>query len=179
QEPAEDEMEKARRLWIRCFQGRGSSSRKSGWRFQPSQFGKSRWNTHHPVLAARVHGLVDIAFRLRLVQIEKADFGDCIGRWDRPSTLFYVDPPYTNEHRETSKNLYRHEMDDAHHVFLADQLRNIKGMAVVSGYPGLNDNLYEGWKRVERVAYGERQKRVLECLWISPPAEAAFTESAV
>lgn len=165
------EMEQARRLWVRCYQGRGSSSRKSGWRFQPSQMGKSRWNTHHPILAARVHGLVDVAFRLRLVQIEQTDWQDCIARWDKPGTLFYVDPPYPQEHRQHTRNLYAHEMDNAHHHLLAEQLHALQGMVIVSGYPGLYDCLFAGWRRVERIAYGERQKQVLECLWISPRAD--------
>ena len=165
--PAAADLEKARRLWIKCYQGRGSTSRKSGWRFQPTNvWGKSRWRQHPPLMAARIHGLVDIAFRLRFVQIESADFSECIDRWDRPGTLFYVDPPY-HDGREYSKNLYAHEMTELQHVIMAEQLHNIAGMAVVSGYPGLYDELYSDWCRVDRQASGERQKTTTECLWIS------------
>ena len=165
------ELEKARRLWVKCYQGRGSTSRKSGWRFQPTNIyqGTSRWRQNHPVAAARIHGLVDIAFRLRFVQIERADYADCIARWDKPGTLFYVDPPYADG-REHSKNLYHHEMTELQHIIMATQLHNIVGMAVVSGYHGLYDELYADWISVERQASGERQKITTERLWISPRA---------
>ena len=32
--------------------------------------------------------------RLQDVVIENLDWMDCIGRYDRPGTLFYLDPPY-------------------------------------------------------------------------------------
>jgi len=176
--PAAIEIERARRLWVRCYQGRGSSSRKSGWRFQPTQFGKSRWNTHHPILASRIHGLVDIAVRLRLVQLEQADWATCVERWDRPGTLFYLDPPYPMEHRENSRNLYRHEMSDVDHRLLSDRLHAIQGMAVVSGYHGMYDELFSDWLQVERKSYGEMQKQTVECLWINPAAQAATKQQS-
>ena len=177
--PAAIELEQARRLWVRCYQGRGSSSRKSGWRFQPTQeFRGVRWNTNIPRLAARVHGLVDIAARLRFVQIERADWADAIARWDTPRLLFYIDPPYADG-REHSRNLYAHEMSDLDHARLAGVLHSIKGMAVVSGLHGLYDDLYAGWQTFEKAAFGEMQKPMTEVLWLNPAAIAASGREAV
>jgi len=165
----EDDMERARRLWVRCYQGRGSSSRKSGWRFQPTNVFPSgqTWRQDHAKAARRIHGLVDIAARLQNVQIDNCDVLECIGRWDRPGTLFYLDPPYADG-REHSPKLYAHEMDTAAHEALAEALHGVRGMAVVSGYPGLYDQLYQGWERLERGTSGERQKPTIEVLWLNP-----------
>jgi site-specific DNA-adenine methylase len=74
--PAAD-LERARRLWARCYQGRGSSARKSGWRFQmTNQHMRSKFHVHHARAAQRIHGLVDIAVRLTNVQIERATVGE-------------------------------------------------------------------------------------------------------
>jgi len=52
---------------------------------------------------------------------------------DTPDTLFFVDPPYVPSTR--SKSGYRHEMSEADHVALLDQLRSVRGMVVLAGYP--------------------------------------------
>jgi DNA adenine methylase len=149
--PAAD-LERARRLWARCYQGRGSSARKSGWRFQmTNQHMRSKFHVHHARAAQRIHGLVDIAVRLTNVQIESAD------------------------DRENSKRLYSNEMSAADHARLAGLLRGIQGMAVVSGAPGLYDRLLDGWRRIERATVGEAHKARTEVLWLNPAAERALT----
>ena len=168
------DLERARRLWLRCYQGRGSSSRNSGWRFQPTNvFSNGQtWHVHHARAARRIHGLVDIAVRLHDVQIEHDTAETVIARWDRPGTLFYIDPPYADGR---DPNLYTHEMGSADHERLALVLRGIRGMAVVSGAPGLYDRLLEGWRRIENAARGESQKARIECLWLNPAADRALS----
>jgi hypothetical protein len=82
-----------------------------------------------------------IVERLRGVIIEQRPAADLLARYDRPDTLFYVDPPYLFSTRSTKRvgndlcHGYRHELDDAGHEALLDQLAAMRGMVVLSGYP--------------------------------------------
>lgn len=67
--------------------------------------------------------------RLERVQLECAPYEEVLRRFDRPTTLFYLDPPYYG------RKLYRHNLDEADFATLADQLGKLKGTFVVS----LND----------------------------------------
>jgi len=67
--------------------------------------------------------------RLLRVQVERAPFGEVIQRFDRPATLFYLDPPYYG------KKLYRHNLGEADFKQLAEQLSKIRGNFILS----LND----------------------------------------
>ena len=74
-----------------------------------------------------------VAARLRRVHIENLDAIECIRRYDSPSTLFYLDPPYLPELRSKwRKTAYRHEATPADHAQLATVLQQIAGMAIVS-----------------------------------------------
>lgn len=68
--------------------------------------------------------------RLAATFIERLDWKACIDRYDRPHTLFYLDPPYW----ETEG--YGVPFDYAEYVEMAAQLRRLKGKAIVS----LNDH---------------------------------------
>jgi DNA adenine methylase len=67
--------------------------------------------------------------RLARVQIECAPYGEVLRRFDRPTTLFYLDPPYWG------RSLYRHNFKEADFRELADRLKKIRGKFVLS----LND----------------------------------------
>jgi DNA adenine methylase len=67
--------------------------------------------------------------RLARVQLECAPYEEVIKRFDRPTTLFYLDPPYWG------RNLYRHNFREADFGELADRLKKIRGKFVLS----LND----------------------------------------
>lgn len=69
--------------------------------------------------------------RLAGVVIECLPYGDFIGRYDRPATLFYLDPPYWGTEDYYGKDLF----ERADYVRLADQLATIKGRFILS----LND----------------------------------------
>jgi DNA adenine methylase len=89
--------------------------------------------------------------RLMRVQIDCIDALECIRYWDNPDAVFYVDPPYVPDTR-TSREVYTHEPDAAHHEELVEVLLSVQGAAVLSGY---RSELYEpleaaGWERRER-----------------------------
>jgi DNA adenine methylase len=67
--------------------------------------------------------------RLARVQIENLPYQDILRRYDRPGTLFYLDPPYFG------LKLYRYNFSDSDFTELAACLKNLTGKFVLS----LND----------------------------------------
>ncbi len=86
---------------------------------QPTSF-----NTEHlPELIENAHK------RLARVQLECAPYEEIVQRFDRPTTLFYLDPPYFG------RKQYRHNFGEADFEKLAGQLKKIRGKFILS----LND----------------------------------------
>ena len=67
--------------------------------------------------------------RLERVQLECAPYEEVMRRFDRPTTLFYLDPPYFG------RKLYRHNFGEADFEKLAGQLKKTRGRFILS----LND----------------------------------------
>ena len=167
----DDPIEKARRFYIRCWMsyGSGVGKQSTGWRYQIGTGDNSRasaigsWNdTHH---------LWAVAERLKQVQIEHDDAFKVIRRFDSHETLFYLDPPYvhsTRYHSSDNKG-YSHEMEDDAHRRLAEMVKALDGMVIISGYPSaLYDELFVGWTCISRESMDVNGKAQTECLWLSP-----------
>jgi len=133
--------------------------------------------------------LPEIHARLRRVQIENQDWRVILERYDTPETLFYCDPPYPANTRRFGK--YACEMTETDHRDLVAALLRLRGRAVLSGYPtALYAPLEEaGWQRIawQTVCYvagrtrqtgmlgsgaALRKQPRLECVWVSPEAQA-------
>ena len=71
--------------------------------------------------------LADIHERLAGVWIECLDWRAFIARWDRPTTLFFCDPPYWG-----TENAYRAAFPPADHEALAATLTGIKGRFILT-----------------------------------------------
>jgi DNA adenine methylase len=170
-EPHPDPLEQARRTYVTSWQlfGGGQGKWHTGWR---RQLAGSANNTTVTWTKNTLH-LVQIANRLRNIHIECLPAADCITTYDSPDTLFYCDPPYpANTRSKWRKQAYRHELEDADHAALAEQLKQIKGMAIVSSYPSdLYTELYAGWTMPTTTARTERGHTATECLFVSPNAE--------
>lgn len=179
-EPAEEPVERARRTIIRAFMGFGSASFNSahatGFRVYVGTNRQRRphqdWTSYPPQIAA-------FASRLQGVIIESRPALDVILRHQTDETLFYVDPPYPHSTRGAVSGVrqkYRHEMTEPDHVALADVLRSIKGMVVVSGYAcELYDlDLYAGWERHEKQTMADGANPRTEVLWLNPAASNAL-----
>lgn len=170
----DDEVEQARRLFIRCWQGRGSANEDSGWRFQIQWHG---WRMNVAKYFRDQGHLGLVAARLSEVQIEHGDYIQILERFDSPTTLFYLDPPYVLETRNNSPRLYKKEWLDHDHAQLADAIHTLKGMVILSGYPSaMYDRFYGDWKTELRIGNAEAQKQKIECLWISPNAVAGHQQ---
>ncbi|MFF4607948.1 DNA adenine methylase [Streptomyces sp. NPDC001339] len=139
-----DDLERARRVWVRLTQGRSARLDKTGWRFQ-IKAGSSPM----PVYLDGYRGrLAAAAARLAAVTLECRPALDVIEAYGaNPDALLYVDPPYLDETR--NGHGYRVEMpdEDAHRA-LAAALRRCRAPVMLSGYDSpLYAELYEGWHR--------------------------------
>lgn len=121
-----------------------------------------------------------ISERLAGVEMECYDWRRILDIYDRPTTFFYIDPPYKPSTRKSGK--YRRELTEEDHVELIKLLREIQGKVMLSGYPSeLYDSL--GWRcttfEVTCAAAGrtrasglqgagacKEQKRT-ECVWMN------------
>lgn len=176
-QPAVDDLERARRLYVRCWQshGGGRTQWRTGWRYQvTNKRGKSQmvdWN--------QIDHLEAIVGRLKMVQLEHDQALNVIERHDRPSTLFYLDPPYVSSTRSErwGEKAYTCEMTDDDHVQLGAALNSIQGMAIISGKQcELYTEMFKDWKRLQRTVQTDFNSQSIECLWISPNALARINQ---
>ena len=66
--------------------------------------------------------------RLSGVVIECLPYAEFITRYDKPGTLFYLDPPYWGCEKDYGKNIFSHDDFEA----LAIQMKAIKGQFILS-----------------------------------------------
>lgn len=159
-----DSLEQARRTVVRAFLGFGSNAhaRPTGFRADSNRSSTTPamdWR-HYP---AKFGALID---RLRGVVIENRPAHQVMAAHDEADCLHYVDPPYVSSTRDRGAD-YRHEMSDSDHRELATFLQDLRGMVVVSGYDSsLYEELYAGWRRIERKALADHGSTRTEVLWL-------------
>lgn len=169
--PDGDPVEQARRTVIRSFMGFGSvaaSGRLTGFRANANRSGTTPahdW-AHFP------NALITMTARLQGVVIENRPAAQIMKQHDGLDTLHYVDPPYPHSTRTGTAQydrIYRFEMKDDDHRFLAETLRTLDGMVVLSGYPcDLYDHeLYSDWQRTERPSVADGARPRTEVLWFN------------
>jgi DNA adenine methylase len=141
-----------------------------GGRAAGRSFGTGATQPANLVLSTVEEVLLQVHWRLERVTIEHLDACECIRRYDRPRTVFYVDPPY---YELTQAYAVRFKGDDYRR--LQETLRAVKGRFILS----INDHpavraMYSGFKigRVHptysvtnsRTAIGSREKTRHELL---------------
>ena len=126
-----DSFQRAAGFLIRCWQGHGfrTNGYKVGWK--NDVVGRERayalWNWY------RLPGwIIDIAERLRMVQIENRPALEVIKRFNYENVFMYLDPPYLLETRRGKQ--YNHEMTDAEHEEMLKELLQSKAQIMISGY---------------------------------------------
>jgi DNA adenine methylase len=169
-EPAGNDLEIARRIWIRLTQGRSNALYcRTGWRYQVAENGLSLPG----YLDAYRDRLIPAAERLAGVSLECLPALDLIERYGNdPSVAFYVDPPYVYGTRNSSHYLHEMKTDDQHRE-LAAALNSTAAAVLLSGYHSpLYDELYAGWHvhefKVTNTQRGVRSTRT-EVLWSNRP----------
>ncbi|MCY3878048.1 MAG: DNA adenine methylase [Rhodobacteraceae bacterium] len=118
------------------------ADRASSGDFAPGTDGPARL---HPERLTRLVRRAHV--RLQRVHIESLDWHDFIRRYDRPHTLFYLDPPYWGHETDYGKGMFARECFGQ----MAEQLAGIQGRFIMS----INDRpeirkLFT-WARIEEV----------------------------
>jgi DNA adenine methylase len=147
-ESASDDLEAARRTWVRLTQGRSGTLLRTGWRF--SETTANGTGVKSASIVASRERIPAAAVRLAAVSLECRPALDVIAAYGRhPDVLIYADPPYLGATR--AGNRYQHEMaGEAQHRELAAALAACRAAVVLSGYDSpLYAELYDGWHRRE------------------------------
>lgn len=178
--PTSDPVERARRAIVRTFMGFGSASfnahHATGFRTY-TKGNRDRlpvrdWAEYPRQLAA-------YGERLTQVIIEQRPAALVMAAHDGKDTLHYVDPPYPLTTRGCAAGVrtkYRHELTESDHRALAETLRGLAGMVVLSGYPcPLYDvELYADWERHERPHFADGARQRTEVVWLNPACSQAL-----
>jgi DNA adenine methylase len=166
-----DDLERARRIWVRLTQGRGGSMRRTGWRYYVNPAGQSTSMSDY--LSTYVARAAAAAVRLAAVSLECKPALEIITQYGaHPGVLIYADPPYLGSLRIPGRN-YAVEMcgEDGHRELL-ETLLGCRSAVVLSGYASpLYDDLLCTWSRQEAVAQAGNcndQART-EVLWSNRP----------
>src|SRR5699024_6956909 len=151
------------------FFGLGAQRQNKGWHMAKTQVNArggetvSRWNN-------AIDKLYEVAEIIRYnFQITNFDFSVAIDKIDFEGAFFYCDPPYPRETR-ASFNDYKFEFSTEKHIELAEKLKNIKGLAMVSSYNSdLYNELYKDWNKVEFPVKRNniRSSEVQEVIWMN------------
>lgn len=185
-EHTDDRLERVRRMIVRSFQGFGSDSTaghyRTGFRANVTRMGTTPardWASYPMTLRM----IID---RTSGVTIEHGDATEIMRRFDSAETLHYVDPPYLPETRSQGNRrrcgpgteafeVYTHELKTEDHQLLLEQLCDLKGMVVLSGYHSkLYDDALSGWYRTKKAAFADGGRKRTECLWLNPAAVEAW-----
>jgi len=165
----EDELERARRFAVKCWQTFGSfRDRSRGWRHSTGK--TANGGPDNPKLWARLpQAVVETSKRLLEAQIENRPALDVIERYNGTGVLIYADPPYLHDTRVAHGYAYKHEMTDVDHTELLKTLMEHRGLVLLSGYDHelYNDTLC-GWRKETLNTTAERGAKRTECLWINP-----------
>ena len=181
--PTEEPVEQARRTIFKAFAGHGSDSIHRGKASDTSMFtrvcqwkpntgfrGDSNRRGTTPAHDWKNYPKQIMRFceRLQGVVIENRPALKVITQYDYPDALIYVDPPYIHASRRDPKHGYRHEMTNEDHRKLAEILRSVRGMVIISSYPcALYEELYSDWRCIEKRTR-TLGKSATEVLWLSP-----------
>lgn len=177
-EHSDDELEEARRVWVRSRQGFAGKARTVGDWGRKSGATGGEWLPGATI--SKLAALREFASRLAAVQIDCVDGVECIEKWEAKScrdSFIYCDPPYVHATRTLNRD-YEHEMDDAAHERLWHACGQAVGQGARVAISGYRCEQYDywghGWRRLEFdvALYGAREAegiRRTECLWMSYP----------
>ena len=158
---------------IRMWQAHGSRNDgyKAGWKYDV--IGRERmyalWNWYR-----LPEWIVEIAERLRKVQIECRPALEVIRRFDYSNVFMYIDPPYLLGTRRGKQ--YRHEMTDADHEELLKATLQSKAKIMISGYElDLYNEYLQGWHKEYFTSCAEQGKPRQEVVWMNYEYHAQMT----
>lgn len=164
-----DNFQLAAGFLIKCWQGHGfrTDKYKVGWKndVQGRERAYALWDWYR-----LPEWIVDIAERLRMVQIENRPALEVIERFGYEDVFMYLDPPYLLSTR--NRKQYRHEMTDADHEELLKLIRQSPAKIMISGYESEMYNDYlQDWRKRQFVSCAEGGKKRVETIWMNYEAE--------
>ena len=111
--------------------------------------------------------IMQVAERLRGVQIENRPALEVMERFNYPNVLLYLDPPYIKGTRHGKQ--YRHEMySEESHAELIEAAAAHKGPVLISGYDSpLYRDMLAGWHMEEHKVYTQAVISKTEVLWMN------------
>lgn len=170
----EDELELARRVWVRQTQNfAGMQQTIEGFRRGTPKGSVAR------AVSNKLELFQEYAEFFRGVEINNTDAAELVKYYGKSGVFIYEDPPYHPASRGAGHG-YQHEMDAPwHEKLLASNLEATRrgALIAISGYAGdFYDQAYKDWRRVEYAANAssanfldkeDRQKT--EVLWMNYP----------
>lgn len=180
-----DKIDRAHKMIARSFMGFGSAAMTrlhiTGFRANANRSGTlpahdwATWPYHIKAFTERLRGVV----------IENKDAIEVMKTYDTFETLHYVDPPYVQSTRSSvrsynknRRHFYRFDMTDEQHVQLAECLKTLKGMVVLSGYdcPQYRE-LYPDWSTLSTGHMADGARARVETVWLNPQCAARQGQS--
>lgn len=161
----DEPFEKALQFLTRCWQGYGfrTNGYKVGWKndIQGRESMYALWDWYK--LPDRV---LQVAERLRKVQIENRSALEVMKRFDYENVFMYLDPPYVYNTR-TGKQ-YLHEMSDADHEELLNFVVQSKAKIMISGYESdLYNDYLKDWNKEQFDSCAEMGGKRVETVWFN------------
>jgi len=158
---------KACQFLVRCWQGHGfrSNGYKVGWKndVQGRERMYALWNWYR-----LPEWVIEIAERLRRVQIECSPALELIVRYDYENVFMYLDPPYLLGTRSGKQKQYKHEMSDEEHEEMLQKALISKAKIMISGYASeMYDDMLAGWRRKEFRSHAEMGSKRTEVVWMN------------
>ncbi len=162
-EESVDEVERARRFCVRCWQGFGCANLYHNG-FKSGQ----QSNSPNPARAWKEYPdtIIQAAKRLKGIQIENLPAIELMRRYNTADVFIYADPPYLHS---TRKNyLYKYEMTDDEHYEMLQTLLEHPGQVMISGYDNdLYNSMLTGWRKVKKDTIAEGGAKREEVLWMN------------
>lgn len=161
----EEPFRKALIFLIRCWQGHGfrTNGYKVGWKndVQGRERMYALWNWYR-----LPEWIIEIAERLRRVQIENRPALEVIDRFDYENAFLYLDPPYLLKTRAAKQ--YKYEMDDSTHEVLLQRILQCKSKIMISGYDSDLYNKYlQDWHKAQFQSSAEHHGKRIETIWMN------------
>ena len=158
-------FERAAGFLIKCWQGHGfrTNGGKVGWKndVQGRERMYALWNWYR-----LPEWIIEIAERLRMVQIECRPALEVIKRFNYPNVFQYWDPPYLFGTRNGKQ--YKHEMPDTEHEELLKAALGSKAKIMISGYESEMYNGYlKGWHKEYFTSCAEHNGSRTEVVWMN------------
>lgn len=150
---------------IKCWQGQGfrTTGYKVGWKndVQGRERAYAMWNWYR-----LPEWIIEIAERLRTVQIENRPALEVINRFNYENVFQYWDPPYLFSTRRGKR--YKHEMTDSDHEELLKAALQSKAKIMISGYESeMYNDCLKNWKKETFSSCSEYGDRRTEVIWMN------------